>query len=178
MGESRKRVEQPAVRCNRGEDHARECAQPEAQVVGLHGLRCEFHTLGERAVCVHIHMGWLHLRRQHLHGRRDVETEPDGGHQDHSRGIGVPHPVPSHSRRGEQFVAVGDLQSRIRGRLEPVHGCLRLVLLVGLAPFCRRHHVRYRLPRVSQAANCNNLLGNQCFNCFVIWRGVSVPNVT
>lgn len=159
MGESRKRVEQPAICCNRGEDHARQCAQPEAQVVGLHGLRCEFDTVGERAVRVHIDLGWLRLRRQHLHGRRGVETEPDGGHGDYSRRVGDAHPVPTHSRRGGQLVAVGDLQSRIRGRLESLHGCLRLVLLVGLARFCRRHHVRHRLPRVSsQAANCNTVI--------------------
>jgi hypothetical protein len=148
MGEPRKRAEQPAIRCDRGEDHARECAQPEAQVVGLHGLRCECDALGEGAVRVHIHMGWLRLRRQHLHGRRDVETEPEERHQHHSRGDGDAHPVPSHSRRGGRFAAVGDLQSRIRGRLEPLHGRIRLVLLVGLAPFRRRHHVRHRLPRV------------------------------
>lgn len=148
MGESRKRAEQPATRCNRGEDHARECAPPEAQVVALHGLRCEFHALAERAIRVHMHMGWLRLRRPHLHGRRDVETEPAEGHQDHSRRVGDAHPVPSHSRRGGRFAGAGDLQSRIRGRLESLHGCLRLVLLGGLAPFRRRHHVRYRLPRV------------------------------
>lgn len=90
MGESRKRVEQPAICCNRGEDHARQCAQPEAQVVGLHGLRCEFDTVGERAVRVHIDLGWLRLRRQHLHGRRGVETEPDGGHGDYSGVSGMP----------------------------------------------------------------------------------------
>jgi hypothetical protein len=28
----------------------RECAQPEVQVVGLHGLQCELDVLGERAV--------------------------------------------------------------------------------------------------------------------------------
>lgn len=50
MGESRKQVQQPAIHCKRGEDRASKCAQPEAQVVGLHGLQCELGALGERAV--------------------------------------------------------------------------------------------------------------------------------
>ena len=38
------------MRCKWGEDRTRKCAQPEAHVVGLHGLQCELGTLSERAV--------------------------------------------------------------------------------------------------------------------------------